>query len=87
MEETKEKKLSYEQLEEVAKQLSTQVQQLYTKLQETNIQGVFKRLDYLFKVVEFSHMFDMGFVNICIEEIQDILTIEDTKKEDSKGDK
>lgn len=87
MEETKEKKLSYEQLEEVAKQLSTQVQQLYAKLQETNIQGVFKRLDYLFKVVEFSHMFDMGFVNTCIEEIQDILTIEDTKKEDNKGDK
>ena len=45
-------KLSYEQLENVAHQLSEQNRQLYAKLQELQVDNMFKRLDYLFKVVE-----------------------------------
>ena len=76
------KKMSYEELENVARQLSEQTRQLYTKLQEMNMVNMFKRLDYLFKVAEFSHMFNTEFVTTCTQEIQELLTIpEETKEE------
>ena len=76
------KKMSYEELENVARQLSEQTRQLYTKLQEMNMVNMFKRLDYLFKVVEFSHMFNSEFVTTCTQEIQDLLTVPEEKQED-----
>lgn len=81
MEETKnvEKKLSYDELEKAANELLMQNQQLYTELQKANMANVFKRLDYLFKVVEFNNVFDTEFVNNCTAEIKDMMTIkEDT---------
>ena len=41
-------KLSYEQLEEVARQMEGQLRQVYAKLQDANMQNLFKRLDFLF---------------------------------------
>lgn len=76
------KKMSYEELENVARQLSEQTRQLYAKLQEMNMVNMFKRLDYLFKVVEFSDMFNTEFVTNCTQEIQDLLTIPEEKQED-----
>lgn len=70
-------KMTYEQLEQVAHQLSEQAKQLYRKLQETNMITMFKRLDYLFKVVENKDSFNGGFVQSCVDEIQDILAISD----------
>lgn len=82
MEETNvnvEKKLSYEELEKAANELLMQNQQLYTELQKANMANVFKRMDYLFKVVEFNTVFDTEFVNNCTAEIKDMMTIkEDT---------
>lgn len=75
-------KMSYEQLEQVAHQLSEQTRQLYVKLQEANMINIFKRLDFLFKVVELSHMFNTEFVVSCTQEIQDLLTIPEEKQED-----
>ena len=63
MEEKKEtKKLSYEELENVCHQLSEQSQTLYRKLQEANMTNMFKRLDYLFAVVENKVAFPEDFV-------------------------
>ena len=62
-------KMSYEQLENVAHQLSEQAKQLYMKLQAANMSTMFKRLDYLFKVVEYGHMFKQDFLEKCIAEI------------------
>ena len=78
---TEQKKMSYEELENVAHQLSEQVRQLYAKLQEANMINIFKRLDYLFKVVEHSSKFDIEFLEKCISEIQEILTIPENKEE------
>jgi len=78
----KPEKMSYEELENVARQLSEQTRQLYTKLQEMNMVNMFKRLDYLFKVAEFSHMFNTEFVTTCTQEIQDLLTIPEEKQEE-----
>ena len=79
-------KMSYEQLENVAHQLSEQVRQLYAKLQESNLENMFKRLDYLFKVIENAHAFNEEFVSKCTSEIESLMTLsdnEDEPKEDS----
>lgn len=68
-------KMSYEQLEQVAHQLSEQARQLYGQLQKSNLSNMFKRLDYLFKVVENSHMFKQDFLDRCVKEIEDIMTV------------
>ena len=80
-------KLSYEQLENVAHQLSEQTKQLYMKLQAANMSNMFKRLDYLFKVVENGHMFKQDFFEKCIAEIEEIMTVpEETDKEEETPD-
>ena len=68
-------KMSYEQLEQVAHQLSEQARQLYGQLQKSNLNNMFKRLDYLFKVVENGHMFKQDFLDKCVKEIEDIMTV------------
>ena len=82
----KSEKLSYEQLENVANQLSSQVRELYMKLQNSNMSNMFKRLDYLFKVVENGHMFTQKFLEDCINEIVEIMTVPE-ESEDNKEDK
>lgn len=80
-------KMSYEQLENVAHQLSEQSKQLYMKLQAANMSNMFKRLDYLFKVVENGHMFKQDFLEKCIAEIEEIMTVpEETDKEEETPD-
>lgn len=73
----KQDKLSYEQLENIAHQLSEQNRMLYQKLEESNYANAFKRLDYLFKVVEMKSMgvFATDFMENCAKEIVDILTL------------
>lgn len=82
MEENKEretKKFTYEQLEQIAGNLSAQVQQLNAKLQEANLFNVFKRLEYCFKVLELSEMsmsrFSDSFIDSCVEDIENIMTV------------
>lgn len=80
------KKFSYEELENVCHQLSEQSQTLYRKLQEANMANMFKRLDYLFAVVENGDAFPNYFTKRCIDEIMDSMTIPEPeeKKEDTK---
>lgn len=81
--ETKEtKRMSYDDLANVANQLNNQVRELYTKLQESNMVNMFKRLDYLFKVLGYSSYFPEEFVAKCSEEIVDCMTI---PKEDNSN--
>lgn len=80
VEPTKTEKMSYEQLENIAHQLSDQVKQLYAKLQEANMMNAFKRLDYLFKVIENGHAFSESFTTKCINEIEDLMTFPESEK-------
>ena len=75
-------KMSYEQLENIAHQLSEQNRQLYTKLQESNLINMFKRLDYLFKVLENKETFDSEFINACTNEIKELMTIPDNVEQE-----
>ena len=80
------RKLSYEQLNNICSQLYQENQNLNRQLQQLNMANMFKRLDYLFKVLEFEAVIkDPEFLNSCISEIKDAMTIpqeeEDRKEE------
>lgn len=67
-------KLTYEQLESAANQLAQQNQALRQQIQEMNYFNLFKRLDYLFKVVENDEKFAADFVDTCKTEIVNLMT-------------
>jgi hypothetical protein len=82
----KPEKMSYEQLENIAHQLSEQTKQLYMKLQAANMSNMFKRLDYLFKVVENGHMFKQDFLEKCITEIEELITVPEEVEKDKEDE-
>lgn len=92
MEENKEvKKLSYEQLEEAAKQISQQAEavfrenkQLKQALQQASLANLYKELELKFKVLKYEEMFTSDFVQMCINSIQEVMT---PVEEESNGDK
>lgn len=67
-------KPSYEQLEREIAGLKNMNSQLFMQLQQTNMSNLFKRLDYLFKVVEFREAFNPDFASRCAEEIEGHMT-------------
>lgn len=80
-------KLTYEQLESVAHQLQSQNQQLFQQINAIRIENMFKRLEFLFKVVEDSDRFPSDFVIKCTDEIVDMMTLkEEEPKEDEKAE-
>ena len=78
------KKPSYEQLEKDVASLKSMNNQLIMQLQQVNINTLFKRLDYLFKVVEFREAFNKEFVNNCVEEIEIHITPPKEEEEDKE---
>lgn len=80
-------KMSYEQLENIAHQLSEQAKQLYAKLQDANLNNMFKRLDYLFKVVENGNVFSKDFFEKCVSEVEEIMAVPEENKEENPDSK
>lgn len=80
-------KMSYEQLEGIAHQLSEQNRQLFAKLQELNMTNMFKRLDYLFKVIENGNMFKQYFLEKCIAEVESLMTVPEQEEKPETKDK
>jgi len=82
-------KMSYEQLENVAHQMSEQSRNLYMqnqqlaqKLQEANLQNLFKRLEWLWTVINSTTPYiTEEFKQKCGEEFMLIMT---TPEEDNK---
>lgn len=83
----KQEKLSYEELENIAHQLSEQSRVLAGKLEQVNMTNVFKRLDYLFQVLEIGHMFPEEFVNDAVGEIMELITVPKNQEEIDLEDK
>lgn len=73
-ENTKTPALSYDDLNNVATQLSQQNMALRKQMEEMNYYNLFKRLDYLFKVLEFKDQFPQEFVEAVSKEIVDMIT-------------
>lgn len=81
-EQVQNQKLSYEELQRVAMQLSEQAKALYKRVQELELTNMFKRLDYLFKVIENKSSFLTEFSTKCANEIQSII---DSVEEEDDG--
>lgn len=81
------KKFTYEELENIAGNLSSQVQQLTARLQEANMFNVFRRLDYCFKVIENASVFNPDFINVIVTEVEAAMTIKEEGKEVSDSEK
>lgn len=81
-----EKKLSYEELEKVARQLSEQNSILMNQLEQRNTMMMFKRIDYLFDVLKNNALFDYEFIAKCVAEIEEVLSKDEPEKkeEDAK---
>lgn len=88
-------KLSYEELNQACAEMSQQIQQqnkyiqqMHKQMQEMNFMLQNKRMEYLFKVVELANnykssdypCFDKQFVEECLAEIQESLTIPEQEK-------
>lgn len=69
--ETTQQKLTYEQLEQIALQLQNRAMQAESRLASINMTTT--RLNYLFKVLEYSSHFCDSFVKECGAEIVDLL--------------
>lgn len=70
------KKLSYEQLEQVAHQLSDRNKQLTEYIQKNNVDDAIKRLGCLFSVIN-SGKFPEDFMELCIKEAMSIINLSD----------
>lgn len=93
MEEKKEvksevKKLSYEELENAAKQITAQAdglarenQQLRIALQQATMSNMYTELNFKFKVLENASAFSPEFVEKCVESIEDTMTPAPEEKE------
>ena len=79
-------KFSYEQLEAIARQLSEQNNQLIAKIKELQMGNMFKRIDYLFKILENAHMFGEAFVTNCSKEIEEFMTIPNKELPEEESD-
>ena len=88
MEENKEKKkkLTYEQLNEVANQLAQENMKLKQKCQELYMADTIKRLEFLFKVVESTYPFSAEFRDTCAKEIIELMTPVQEDKEDKESE-
>lgn len=76
------KPLSYEQLNDACNQLVIQNSKLKKRCQELESFNMFKRLDYLFEVLDHANKFDNEFVNSCAEEIKAAIIIPEEIKEE-----
>lgn len=74
-------KPTYEQLENEVRGLRSMNSQLMMQLQQMNMQNLFKRIDYLFKVVENREGFNSDFVIKCAEELEGHLTLPEPAEE------
>lgn len=78
MEEKEVKKPSYEELEEKVRAYAGLNNQLYQQIMSVNMNNLYKRLDYLFQVLNVhakdNSLFDSEFIIECADEIKDIMT-------------
>lgn len=91
------RKLSYEELENVCHQLSAQAQQLSTQnkqlrvaLNESNLTNLYKRLDYLYLIIDKDNKYlSTEFKEKCAKEFETLMASPEdnsTTTEDNKGE-
>lgn len=88
----KSKKLSYEELENAAKQISAQLDsmarenaQLRELIKKEQFGNMLAELEFRFKVLNYSNLFSEEFVRNCVAIIEGVLT-PPKENEDKKGE-
>jgi hypothetical protein len=76
----KQEKLSYDELNQVSQQLFQENKMLRTKVQELSVEAFYKRIEYMFKVVELASVFSKEFVERTIQEIETVMKAEEEQK-------
>lgn len=84
------KKLSYEEMENAARQISAQFDavlkennQLKSAVNQLQMNNLYTELNFRFKVIEFQDSFSPEFVDNCINTIESIMTTkEDNETQD-----
>ena len=80
----RQQKLTYEQLNEACAQLYQQNQNYIRQMQEMNAALMSKRLEYLFKVLEYGIHFNEDFVEECVKEISETLHVDENPEGDGE---
>lgn len=87
------RKLSYEELETAARQISAQLDalarennQLRIALQKAQLGNLYTELEFKFKVVQNAEMFSSEFVERCIKSIEEIMTPEPEEEKDKEDE-
>ena len=83
------KKISYEDLQKAAGQLYQQNQQLIAKCKQyeeqmQRLNNVEVRLHYLFEVLDKGSYFDNDFIDVCVNEVKEIMTIKEEPEENKE---
>ena len=79
---TKTQQLSYDDLNNLANQLSRQNAALRQRIEEVNYTNLFKRLDYLFEVLKAKDVFPKEFIDTTVAEVMNLLNpVEETEAE------
>ena len=87
-------KLSYEELENVCHQLSAQAQQLNAQnqqlrkmIEKANLTNLYKRLDYLFAVIDKDNAYlSHNFKVQCAVEIENLMATPEQEENTDKGE-
>ena len=78
---------TYEEVVAENNQIKQQAEAMYRQMQQMNMTNIFKRLEFLFKIVENRTAFPEEFKNKCIMEIVNLITIpEEQKQEEVKNE-
>lgn len=70
---TEKKELSYEELKNIASQLSAQNKQLREALMDANQDNIIARITLLFKVLELKTSFNETFIQEVVDELEGLL--------------
>ena len=81
------RKLTYDELVQLANQLSESYRNLMEKFREQQMNNVFTRLNYLFQIVRYSSEFEPELLDKALKEIQDLMFPENNGEDASEGDK
>lgn len=76
-----------EEVQEIVRTYTRQLGSLIGKLQDLNISNTFKRLEFLFKVLEHSDKFPSDYLDEVTEEIMKIMTIPEENELESDSEK
>ena len=82
MEEKKDQKYSYEELNNICAKLYADNQKMLQQLRQIDQVSLFKRMEYLLKCVELSDQIkDAEFITYCVKEIKDGMIIPEETEE------